>query len=277
MFDDHEADQPPWPDVIAGQFFSEDTNKQLNASQGISNFVGHFGGHLAHRCEPVVSGCLILEPLDLRYILQHHNVSNLFTALETGPTELLLDVEGWINPLGTEYNFVTDSSEYQVLLELFLPLHGYAENLTVKDTLDFIFSDFYSQPAEEIEKLILRFNFINGFPLNIKVQAYFYDGNDVLLDSLFRDPEDPARFIPAATDNNGDGRVEPLTLDPVEVEFTRQQIDNISSSVYMVVYYTLTTPGADQVPPEKVRFYMDYFFEAYIGAIGILDVNSANY
>jgi hypothetical protein len=125
---------------------------------------------------------------------------------------------------------------------------------------------------------MLRFNFLNGFPLNVKIQAYFYDDNDVLLDSLFHNPEDPASYIPAAIDSDGDGKVEP-PVDPynVEVELSRQQIDNISTSRYLVVYYTLTTPGADKNPPENVQFFMDYFFEVHVGAIGEVEVNSTDY
>ena len=210
------------------------------------------------------------------FILNSGN-SNLFTVLESGPSELRLDVDGRINPLGTEYNFVTDSSEYEVLMELFLPLNGYTDNLVVRDTIDFVFNDFYDRSPEEIKRLILMLNITNGFPLNVKVQAYFFDENDVLLDSLFQDPGDPASFIPAATDNNNDGRVEPIIVEPIEIKLSPQQIDNISSSNYMVVYYTLSTPGADQNPPENVQFYMDYFFEIIIGAIAELDVNSTDY
>lgn len=244
-------------------------------------FTSITGGNLPAPGVPTVLGYPgLLEIGDVKvdsFILNADN-SNLFTVLETGPSELRLDVEGRINPLGTEYNFVTDSSEYNVLLELYLPLNGYADNLVVRDTLDFVFSDFYNKPPEEIDSLIMRFNFTNGFPLNIKVQSYFYDENDVLLDSLFHDPEDPASFIPAATDSDGDGKVEP-PADPyaVQVPLSRQQIDNISSSSYMVVYYTLTTPGADQNPPENVQFYLDYFFEVHVGVIGKLDVNSTDY
>jgi hypothetical protein len=81
----------------------------------------------------------------------------------------------------------------------------------------------------------------------------------------------------AATDENGDGKVDMPAQKTVEVELSRQQIDNISTSAYIIVYFTLTTPGADQVPPEIVRLYMDYFFEVFIGAIAELDVNSADY
>ena len=243
-------------------------------------FTSITGGNLPATGIPTVLGYPgLLEIGDTKvdsFILNAGN-SNLFTVLETGPSALRLDVDGRINPLGTEYNFVTDSSEYSVLLELFLPFNGYADNLVVKDTLDFVFNDFYNKPQEEIEILIFRFNITNGFPLNMKVQAYFFDENDVLLDSLFHDPGDPASYIPAATDNNNDGKVEPLIVEPFEVELSRQQIDNISSSTYMVVYCTLTTPGADQNPPENVRFYMDYFFDVNIGAIAKLDVNSTDY
>ena len=243
-------------------------------------FTAITGGNLPAPDVPIILGYPGLqevgETVVNSFILSSEN-SNLFNALETGPTELRLIVTGRINPTGTEYNFITDSSEYKVLLELFLPLNGYAKNLVVSDTLDFIFSDFYNRPPEEIKRLILRLNITNGFPLNMMIQAYFFDENDLLLDSLFTDLLDPGRSIPAAVDNNGDGKVEPLTLEPIEVELSRQQIDNISSSQYMVIYFSLTTPGADQEPPENVQFYLDYFFEAFIGAIGELEVNSSDY
>jgi len=243
-------------------------------------FTNITGGNLPAPGVPTVMGYPgLLEVGDTTvdsFILNAGN-SNLLTILQTGPSALRLDVEGRINPLGTEYNFVTANSEYNVMLELFLPMNGYADNLVVKDTLDFVFDDFYDKPPEEIERLIFRFNITNGFPVNMKVQAYFFDENNVLLDSVFRDPGDPASFIPAATDNDNDGKVEPIMVEPIEVELSRQQIDNISSSRYMVVYCTLTTPGAEQTPPENVRFYMDYFFEVFIGAIADLDVNSTDY
>ncbi len=239
------------------------------------------GGNLPATGVPTVLGYPgLLEIGDTKvdsFLLNAEN-SNIFTVLESGPSALRLDVDGRINPLGTEHNFVTDSSEYSVLMELFLPMNGYANGLVVKDTLDFVFNDFYDRPPEEIKSLMLRFNFFNGFPLNIKIQAYFFDENDVLLDSLFRDPDDPASFIPAAIDSDGDGKVDPpVDSYDVEVGLSREQIDNLSRSSYMVVYYTLTTPGADENPPEKVQFYLDYFFDVHVGAIGELDVNSTDY
>lgn len=239
------------------------------------------GGNLPATGVPTVLGYPgLLEIGDTKvdsFLLNAEN-SNIFTVLESGPSALRLDVDGRINPLGTEHNFVTDSSEYSVLMELFLPMNGYANGLVVKDTLDFVFNDFYDRPPEEIKSLMLRFNFFNGFPLNIKIQAYFFDENDVLLDSLFRDPDNPASFIPAAIDSDGDGKVDPpVDSYDVEVGLSREQIDNLSRSSYMVVYYTLTTPGADENPPEKVQFYLDYFFDVHVGAIGELDVNSTDY
>jgi hypothetical protein len=251
---------------------------------GVEGRSGQFtnitGGNLPAPGVPTVMGYPgLLEIGDTKvdsFILNAGN-SNLLSILQTGPSALRLNVDGRINPLGTEYNFVTGSSEYDILLELFLPMYGYADDMVVRDTLAFVFDDFYDNPPEEIEILIFRFNITNGFPVNMKVQAYFFDENDVLLDSVFQDPGDPASFVPAATDMDNDGRVEPLVVEPIEVPLSRQQIDNISSSRYMVVYCTLSTPGADQNPPENVRFFMDYFFDVAIGAIAKLEVNSTDY
>ncbi len=88
-------------------------------------FTSITGGNLPAPGVPTVLGYPRLGEEGLTkvdsFILNSGN-SNLFTVLETGPSELRLDVDGRINPLGTEYNFVTDSSEYEVLMELFLPL-----------------------------------------------------------------------------------------------------------------------------------------------------------
>jgi hypothetical protein len=269
--------------LVIGNSFGipvEMTINEFGVTGRNGQFTSIIGGNLPAAGVPTVLGYPgLLEIGNTKvdsFILNTGN-SNLFTVLETGPSELRLDVDGRVNPAGNEYNFVTDSSQYEVLLELFLPMNGYADNLVVTDTLDFVFNDFYNRPMEELERLILRFNVTNGFPLNMKVQAYFFDEHDFLLDSLFHDPGDPSSFIPAATDNDHDGKVEPLMVEPFEVELSRQQIDQISSCRYLVFYCLLTTPGADQNPPEYVRFYMDYFFEVFIGAIAELDVNSTDY
>jgi len=202
--------------------------------------------------------------------------TNLFDAMDQSPSHLTYGVEGMMNPDGNDLpNFVTDSSEYKVFADLSLPLYGYADFMLMLDTLRFDFNSFYDNPAEEIKRLAFRINATNGFPVNIYLQGYFADENFTLLDSLFDDVNDEGRIITAGSDTDGDGKVDPNENDPVEVEFTREKIDNISGSRYLIMQGRLNTINFEQ--KENVKIYTSYFLDAHIGIIGDLEVNTAEY
>lgn len=202
--------------------------------------------------------------------------TNLFDVLEQSPSSLTYGVEGMMNPKGNDHtNFITKDSEYKVRADLSLPLNGYADFMLMVDTLNFNFESFYDNPPEEIQRLAFRINAINGFPVNINMQGYFMDENFTVLDSMFNSMNDEGRIITGATDTDGDGKVDPYENDPVEIEFTREKIDNISESKYLVVQGRLNTTNFEQ--KENVKIYTSYFLDAYIGIIGNLEVNTAEY
>jgi hypothetical protein len=199
--------------------------------------------------------------------------TNLFEALESSPGSISFGVTAETNPSGNNENFITDSSQYRVKARLILPLYGYADFMLMLDTIRFDFEDFFQNPPEEIKRLAFRLNFTNGLPINVYTQMYFTDENYAVLDSIF----DESHLIEAAEDNNGDGKVDPLQNDPVEVEFTRTKIDNISGARYILLYGSINTTNYDMIPPENVKFYKDYFIDAYIGVIGDIELNSTGY
>ena len=96
-----------------------------------------------------------------------------------------------------------------------------------------------------------------------------------VLDSLFFDINDEGRIITGGSDTDGDGKVNPFENDPVEVEFTREKIDNISGSQYLILQGRLNTTNFEQ--KENVKIYTSYFLDAHIGIIGDLEVNTAEY
>ncbi|KPK86647.1 MAG: hypothetical protein AMS27_04590 [Bacteroides sp. SM23_62_1] len=197
--------------------------------------------------------------------------TNLFEALESSPGSISFGVETETNPSGNiNENFITDNSQYSVKAKLILPLHGYADFMLMVDTISFNFEDFFQNPPEEIKRLAFRLNFTNGLPVNVYAQMYFTDENYAVLDSIFDSPH----LVEAAADQDGDGKVDPIQNDPVEVEFIRTKIDNISTSRYILLYGNLTTTNYDMVPPENVKFYTDYFIDAYIGVTGDIELNS---
>ncbi len=206
--------------------------------------------------------------------------SNLFDVLETSPAEITVEVNGTTNPSGlTRENFLLDSSRLYVSTKLLLPMDGYADLLLIADTLDFVFGDFYESPPEEIKRLIFRLNFISQFPVNVSTQLYFMDEGYTMLDSLFHDVQDPRKIVKGAVDSDGDGVAEPFEPDPVDIELSREQIENISGSHHIIVKGRITTTGYEPPPPPpaNVRFYSFYYFHAFISAIAELEINPDDY
>lgn len=204
-------------------------------------------------------------------LLLNPDNTNLFDALESSPVSISFGVEAETNPSGNiTDNFITDKSQYGVKAKLTLPLYGYADFMVMLDTLRFDFNDFFQNPPEEIQRLAFRLNFTNGLPINVYAQMYFTDENYAVLDSIF----DEQRLIEAAVDTDGDGKVDPVQNDPIEAEFTRTKIDNISGTRYIFLTGRINTTNYDMVPPESVKFYKDYFIDAYIGVIGDIELNS---
>jgi len=91
-----------------------------------------------------------------------------------------VDAEAFPDNNPEEFGFVTDESFFRVRVEVELPMQGTVNDLSLYeeyeiDELDIGF-------AEEVElKTITR----NDFPLEIKLQGYFIDVNDVVIDSLY--------------------------------------------------------------------------------------------
>lgn len=212
--------------------------------------------------------------------------SNLFDAvLATSPESFTLEVLGSTNPGGVNHeNFLLDSSHLTVSADLILPLEGYADFLIMADTLDFIFGEYFDNPPEEIKRLIFRLNYLNQFPVDVISQLYFLDENYQVLDSLFHEKDDERRIVKGASDENGNDRIdepEEIRTEAVEIELTREQIDNIAECHYVLGKGEVSTTGYDSGIPEeeipKPRFYSYYYFHTYIGVIAELEMNSDDY
>jgi hypothetical protein len=198
--------------------------------------------------------------------------TNLPEALNTSPDEINVEVDGSTNPDGyTPNNFILDTSSLSISSELLLPLEGTADIL-ITDTLDFIFGNFFGSPPEEILRLIFRMNYTTQFPVDISTQMYFYNAAGTLLDSLFHELDYPGRTVPGASETDDEGFAIPYSPEAVEVELSREQIDNISESYIMILEGRVKTTGS-----EGVRFYANYIFNTLISAIAELEMNSDDY
>jgi hypothetical protein len=198
--------------------------------------------------------------------------SNLSDAMQISPDRVVFDAEGITNPAGNDtYNFIMENSQLNITSKLILPIYGYTDFMNISDSVRYDFEDFFKNPPREIKRMALRLNFKNGFPVDISSQIYLLDDSHNIVDSIF----DEKFTIKAGADLDGDGLIEPIMSDPVEVELTREKIDNVAISRYL--YFKGRIKTSDSDIPVSYKFYSFYFLDAYIGAVGELELNSTGY
>ena len=109
--------------------------------------------------------------------------SNIADILGANPVAVDYDLDAVPNPdMDTSIRgFMTDSSFFNVQVEVELPIHGTAVDFVARDTFKVDFSEYDN--VEDVEfKVIAE----NGIPLEVSTQIYFADSDGNILDSLFR-------------------------------------------------------------------------------------------
>ncbi len=204
------------------------------------------------------------------------NETNVFYILEhVRPTTLTFNVAGEVNPPSSQetFNFIASDSYFSVDLELVLPLVGNA-SMTLKDTLEFDFTNIYSKPPEEIESLTFLVNFENGFPVEVEAQLFFYgESYNDSIGPLFERGYYPVDAgVP-------DGRlgcgVSPSRQTQL-VPFTLDRIEELSRSKIAIAWAVVNTYDYHKSRPD-VAFCQDHYFKTNIGIIVKANVNSADY
>jgi len=105
-----------------------------------------------------------------------NTTSNIADILASKPTKITLGGKIEVNPDNnkTLYNFVTPNSYLKVSLDLDLPINFELRNLIYSDTLSVDLSDIIGN-MEDVTNLELDVNFLNGLPLQLGTQLYFYN------------------------------------------------------------------------------------------------------
>jgi len=185
--------------------------------------------------------------------------SNIDAALDIVPQRVLLDVNGQMNPLGpsTGSNFALDTSRINVEAQVELPLHGFAQDFTIVDTIDL---EIGEDNIDELEWLNFRLNIINSFPVDAWVQCYFLDSNNVVLDSLLQ-PMD--QLIYAATPGPAPDYITTnATYKQTNIRKDAAQVENILNVRKFVIYAVMDTY---QNGSQIVKMYSYYNLDVRLG------------
>lgn len=145
--------------------------------------------------------------------------SNIDIILGEGPVALDYDVDAVTNPDNNTgiIGFITDSSYYKVEMEVELPLYGRASGFAVRDTIDLDFDNY--DDVDEVEFKVVA---DNGIPLDVAIQGYFVDANNVVIDSLLPAQQTLVQAAPVNANGEVTGTQQKITFIPYdEVRFAR--------------------------------------------------------
>lgn len=101
-------------------------------------------------------------------------------------------------PLPGSPNFITNTSQLDIDVDVYIPLNGYINNLILVDTLEASITE--TLPAE-VDSVVFRLETNNTFPLGGELQIVFLDSTYNPLDSLFMLPQ--ALINPALVGSDG--------------------------------------------------------------------------
>lgn len=168
--------------------------------------------------------------------------SNIDVILGSGPVAVDYDLDAVPNPdMNTDiHGFMTDSSFFNVQVEVDLPIYGRASGFEVRDTFAVDFSTY-----EEVDHVEFKLIAENGVPLDVSTQVYFANSNGEVLDSLFI----PMENILAAAAVNTDGDVTAIGEKTTLVEMDSDRFDGVRSArkLYLTTAFSTTDNGSKNV------------------------------
>jgi len=186
--------------------------------------------------------------------------SNIVNIINNTPPYVIYQINAIANPAGvappSAPNFMLDTSNFKVDLEIEMPLYGTAKGFTVQDTVD----SFTFEDASHLDYLLLRSNIDNGFPCDIRIQVYFTDSLYNKLDSLVTGSD---QIIMAAAPVDANGKVSAPSSKITDVVMEKDRITKLKNMKYMLVKADAQTNDNGQT---NVRIYTDYALSVKLSA-----------
>lgn len=178
------------------------------------------------------------------------NNSNVVDAISGIPYQMNYNFLGIINPDDDSsiQNHVLDEVQFDIDIEASIPIYGTAKGFTFEKTYDLDFSEF-----DDFEEVGLKVVAENGFPIDVDIQIYFLDTDEMIVDSLYT-PERMPLFMAAATDSDGTVTSPTATEDVSVLGKGRFEIVT-SEAVSIKIATSFETPNDGSTP---VRIY-DYY------------------
>jgi len=181
---------------------------------------------------------------------QNSNIKDLLNLL---PDSLYFDLQVLANHKANKNqhdNFATGDSKISAIMDLEIPLHGMADNLTLETEsgLDIAGAGLNEDVKDGSLNLIVE----NFFPFESAIQVYFYDNDKVIMDSLFHSGD---QNVISAGLPGPDGIVVTPAKATLGSFFDENRLDQLKmKSTSAKVKFRLSTKPAGQ----NIKLYSNY-------------------
>ncbi len=179
--------------------------------------------------------------------------TNISDAFAISPDKINFVADAITNPMNNNsLNFVSDQSKINVNMDVMMKLFGGISNFAIQDTLDFNLKNI-----DQLETITFRVNTTNGFPIGVKLQAYFTDEFYHVLDTMFSEPlEDLIK--PAAVSPSPYYKVTaPIEYQFPDVVYNSARVEKIKSAKKLILKASLSTANNSVVKIYETN-YIDF-------------------
>ena len=184
--------------------------------------------------------------------------SNVTSLINNFPKNVIFNLNSMSNPLGPVYsNFLTDSSEFNVNLELDLPLYGTVKNFMFQDTVSYSFD---TSLVSKIESITVRAYLTNGFPIDVGMSLAFVDANYNVICQLINPPNQV--ILPSASIDSTTGIVTSATQHTQDFTVPNSVIPQLGKVKHILIGAEATSANNGTTP---VKFYNFYSLDVKLG------------
>lgn len=192
--------------------------------------------------------------------------SNVASVVSYLLKQIEYDAVAQFNPTGpppaNQRNFISDTSNIALDVELRLPFEGYASGFFLVDTIDFNF-----EVSDELDNGLIRVIAENSFPVAADFQIVFVDSAYNPIDSLYS-PADTLNpnglkpiIPPSIVDANGETIQSSRSRTDVSIEGER--LNRLVDGKYVLIKAELNT--VDAANQQNIRFKPEYNLDISLG------------
>ena len=223
---------------------------------------------------PVVPAAVnIGDTTETFHQIDNSNTSpQLYLFLQEKPNLIKYSAGLQLNPGGVTQNFIGKDSRVWANARFVLPLDARVKGFVLEDTTNTSLEEIIgigASDANSIKKILIRIIADNALPIETKLQAYFTDSNNVLIDSLFdAGSQDLLRgatvnfSLPA---NHPDyGKVTSASRSIVDISVTGKKYTKLIEHKASKIVYKATTNTAGAM--NHVKFTPDNYVKLKISA-----------